>query len=302
MRTGLVWSCLLLSLAGAGCKSRYPPLTPPPGLPPPVRLDFKPPVDRLLTESVRATRTLQREGLPEVRDEAAFTTETRFTPSDGGWRAAQSVRTPRQVHDGRDVPSLSGAVLERFTLRMQLAADGTFVKLVGPEAAQEALRQVAPEGGPGVPEVERFFSPEALEIRTRREWEAKYAGLLQRNLVEGQRTWAVDSVTVDGAERTYLLERTVQGTRPTMFGDAVVLSLRCLDALPPKAPEELKAVWAEAGSPGLSKGVTCEGEQVVATGRFIPVRRLLKVKAVEAGTTLTLTTESQAEALQEEGP
>lgn len=301
MRTGLLWSCLLWSLAGAGCTSRYPPLNPAPGLPPPVRLDFKPPVDRLLTESVRAIRALQREGQPEVRDEAAFTTETRFTPSDGGWRVAQAVRTPRQVHDGRDVSSLSGAVLERFTLRMQLAADGTFVKLVGPEAAQEALRQVAPEGT-GVPEVERFFSPEALEGRTRREWEAKYAGLLQRNLVEGQRTWAVDSVNMDGEERTYLLERTVLGTRPTMFGDAVVLSLQCLDALPPKASAELKAVWAEAGSPELSKGVTCEGEQVVATGRFIPVRRLLKVKAVEAGTTLTLTTESQAEALQEEGP
>ncbi|NRD49656.1 hypothetical protein D7Y27_28465 [Corallococcus sp. AB004] len=300
MRTGLLWSCLLLSLA-AGCTSRYPPLNPAPGLPPPVRLDFKPPVDRLLTESVRATRTLQREGQREVRDEAAFTTETRFTPSDGGWRVAQSMRTPRQVHDGHDVPSVSGAVLERFTLRMQLAADGTFVKLVGPEAAQEALRQVAPEGT-GVPEVERFFNPEALEIRTRREWEAKYAGLLQRNLVEGQRTWAVDSVDVNGEERAFLLERTVEGTRLTTFGDAVVLTLKCLDALPPNAPAELKAAWAEAGSPELSKGVTCEGEQVVTWARFIPVRRLLKVKAVGAGGTLTLTTESQAEQLQEEGP
>jgi hypothetical protein len=304
MRTGLLWSCLLLSL-GTGCTSRYPPLNPAPGLPPPVRLDFKPPVDRLLTESVRATRTLQREGQREVRDEAAFTTETRFTPSDGGWRVAQSVRTPRQAHDGQDVPSLSGAVLERFTLRLQLAADGTFVKLVGAEAAQEALRQVVPEGTgvpPGVLEVERFFSPDALEIRTRREWEAKYAGLLQRNLVEGQRTWAVDSVDVNGQERAFILERTVQGTRLTAFGDAVVMTLQCLDALPPKAPAELRAAWAEAGSPELAKGVTCEGEQVVTWARFIPVRRLLKVKAVEAGTTLTLTTESQAEALQEEGP
>ncbi|MFP2900829.1 hypothetical protein [Corallococcus sp. 4LFB] len=300
MRPGLPWCCLVLSLA-AGCTSRYPPLNPAPGLPPPVRLDFKPPVDRLLTESVRATRTLQREGQPEVRDEAAFTTETRFAPSDGGWRVAQAVRTPRQVHDGRDVPSLSGAVLERFTLRMQLAADGTFVKLVGPEAAQDALRQVAPEGT-GVPEVEDFFTPEALETRARREWEAKYGGLLQRNLVEGQRTWAVDYVAVDGEERAYLLERTVEGTRPTTFGDAVVLSLRCLDALPPKAPAELRAAWTEAGSPELAKGVTCEGEQVVAWGRFIPVRRLLKVQAVGKGGTLTLTTESQAEMLQEEGP
>jgi hypothetical protein len=300
MRPGLPWCCLLLWL-GASCSSRYPPLNPAPGLPPPVRLDFKPPVDRLLTESVRATRTLQREGQPPVRDEAAFTTETRFLPSDGGWRVAQSVRTPRQVRDGRDVVSLSGAVLERFTLRMQLAADGAFVKLVGADAAREALRQVAP-GGAGAPEVEGFFSPEALETRARREWEAKYAGLLQRNLVEGQRTWAVDFLPGDGGERAYLLERTLQGTRTTPFGDAVVLTLRCLDALPEPAPAELKAAWEEAGSPALSKGVTCEGEQVVAHGRFVPVRRLLKVTAKGPDGNLTFTTESQAETLQEEGP
>ncbi|RYZ36767.1 MAG: hypothetical protein EOO71_30565 [Myxococcaceae bacterium] len=300
MRPGPLWCCLLVLSLGAGCSSRYPPLNPGPGLPPPVRLDFKPPVDRLLTESVRATRTLRREGQPEVRDQAEFTTETRFTPVDGGWRVAQAVRTPRQVHDGQDVVSLPGAVLERFTLRLQLAADGTFVKLVGPEAAQEALRQVVPQGS-GLPELERFFTPDALEARTRREWEAKYAGLLQRNLVEGQRTWAVDFLDVGGVERAYLLERTVEGTRPTTFGDAVVLSLKCLDALPEQAPAELRSVWAEAGSPELLKDVTCAGEQVVAWGRFVPVRRLLKVNAVVEGGTLSLTTESQAETLQEEG-
>ncbi|WP_227027076.1 hypothetical protein [Corallococcus soli] len=287
-------------MLGAGCSSRYPPLNPAPGLPPPVRLDFKPPVDRLLTESVRATRTLQREGVPEVRDLAEFTTLTRFTPADGGWRVAQGGRTPRFVHDGQDVESLPGAVLERFTLRLQLAADGTFVKLVGAEAAQEALRQVAPEGS-GLPELERFFTPDALEARARREWEAKYGGLLQRNLVEGQRTWAVDVIDVGGVERAYLLERTVRGTRPTTFGDAVVLSLRCLDALPDDAPAELRSTWEEAGSPALTKGVTCEGEQVVAWGRFVPVRRLLKVHAVVDGASVTLTTESQAETLQEQG-
>jgi hypothetical protein len=291
----------MVLLAAGGCRSRYPSLNPAPGLPPPVRLDFKPPVDRLLTESVSATRAVQREGGPESKDVASFTTETRFTPADGGWRVAQAVRTPRQAHDGQDVPSVAGAVLERFTLRLQLAADGTFVKLVGAEAAQEALRQVAP-GGTGLPQVERFFAPDALEARTRRDWEAKYAGLLQRNLVEGQRTWAVDVLGVGGEEHAYLLERTVQGTRPTAFGDAVVLSLKCLDALPANASAELKSVYAEAGAPALLHGVTCEGEQVVAWSRFIPVRRLLKVKAVVGEETVTLTTESQAETLQEEGP
>ena len=71
-----------------------------------------------------------------------------------------------------------------------------------PEGRQEAL--------------ERFFAPEALEARARREWEAKYGGLLRRNLVVGQRTWAVGGSSTGTGEVMYLLERTVTGTEPTL--------------------------------------------------------------------------------------
>jgi hypothetical protein len=97
-----------------------------------------------------------------------------------------------------------------------------------------------------------------------------------------------------------VLERTVQGTRDTKYGDALVLSLRCLDALPADAPEELTDAWETAGRPPLTPGVTCQGEQVVARGRFVPVSRELTVKATVAGESWTLTTESRAQALQEE--
>jgi hypothetical protein len=200
---------------------------------------------------------------------------------------------------GTEVDTWVDDVLTRFTLRVRLAADGTFVKLVSPESALEALRQVVPAGTDAAA-LERFFSPEVLEARTRREWEARYAGLFRRNLMEGQRIWAVDALPLGDTQVAYVLERTVQGTRDTDYGDALVLSLRCLDALPADAPAELTDAWETAGRPQLTPGVTCEGEQLVARGRFVPVSRELTVKAAVAGEQWTVTTESRAQGLQEE--
>jgi hypothetical protein len=302
MRSGLLPCCLMLSLLAASCRRAPPPLVPTAARPPPVRLDFQPPVDRVLTEAVRSVRVVERAGA-SVREEAELTTETRFTPAEGGWLLAQVVPRSRLTRGAADagaaVDTWVDDVLARFTLRVRLAADGTFVKLVSPESAQEALRQVVPEGT-DVAALERFFSPEVLEARTRREWEAKYAGLFQRNLTEEQRTWAVDVLPVGDAQVAYVLERTVQGTRDTRFGAALVLSLRCLDAVPPDAPDELADAWVAAGRPPLTPGVTCEGEQLVARGRFVPVSRVLTVKATVAGEAWTVTTESRAEGLQEE--
>ncbi len=311
--------------------------------PPPVRLDFQPPVDRVLTETVRAVRVVERAGAA-VREEAELTTETRFTPAEGGWLLAQVVPRSRLVRggaasavdggsqgtaqgsavpqgaaQGSQAPSGASAqqgaaqgstggtevdtwvddVLTRFTLRVRLAADGTFVKLVSPESALEALRQVVPAGTDAAA-LERFFSPEVLEARTRREWEARYSGLFRRNLMEGQRIWAVDVLPLGDTQVAYVLERTVQGTRDTDYGDALVLSLRCLDALPADATTELTDALETAGRPQLTPGVTCEGEQLVARGRFVPVSRELTVKATVAGEQWTITTESKAQGLQEE--
>ncbi|WP_307734603.1 hypothetical protein [Pyxidicoccus parkwayensis] len=294
----------------AACRRAPPPMVPTATRPPPVRLDFQPPVDRVLTETVRAVSTVERGGA-SAHEEAELTTETRFTPSEGGWLLAQVVPRSRLVRGGPAVSVDGGTavgsevdtyvddVLARFTLRVKLAADGTFVKLEAPESALEALHQVLPPGV-SAPELERFFSPEALETRTRREWEARYSGLFRRNLTEGQRIWAVDVLPVGETQVAYVLERTVQGTRDTEYGDALVLSLRCLDALPADAPEELTDAWTTAGRPQLTPGVTCGGEQVVTRGRFIPVSRELTVKATVAGALWTVTTESRAKGLQEE--
>ncbi|NMO22003.1 hypothetical protein HPC49_35250 [Pyxidicoccus fallax] len=303
MRPRLLLCSLMLSLLAAACRRAPPPLVPTAARPPPVRLEFQPPVDRVLTETVRAIRVVERGGT-SVREEAEATTETRFTPSEGGWLLAQVVPRSRLVRGGADagteVDTWVDNVLARFTLRVRLAADGTFVGLVSAESALEALRQVVPAGAPDLAVLERFFSPEALEARMRREWEAKYAGLFARNLMEGQRIWSVDVLPMGETQVAYVLERTVQGTRDTDYGDALVLTLRCLGTLPEGSPDELTDAWEAAGKPQLTPGVTCEGEQVVARGRFVPVSRELTVKATVAGESWTVTTQSRAQSLQEE--
>ncbi|MBU8899511.1 hypothetical protein KRR26_28235 [Corallococcus sp. M34] len=292
----LVSCCALLSLA-LGCHSR-PRLVPVSSPPPPLRLDFRPPVDRVLTELLQTSRTVERGGA-RTRDDAELTTQSRFAPSEGGWLLTQTVEHARRVHDGQEVTSAVDELLTRFALQQRLSADGSFIRLEGADAARQAVRQALP-AGPEMALLERFFAPEALEARARREWEVKYGGLFQRNLVEGQRTWAVDAFTTGDSEGHFLLERTVQGSRATEYGDAVVFTLRCLDKVPKDASRELLEAWSEAGSPALTSGVTCQGEQVVARSRFVPVHRRLTVSAPVRGETWTWTTETHAQQLQEE--
>jgi len=97
----------------------------------------------------------------------------------------------------------------------------------------------------------------------------------------------------------YVLERTVTGTELTDQGSALVLGLKCLDAVPEDAPPELREVVEEAGSSALTPGVTCEGEQVVARGYFVPMRRKLTVHAKVGDATWTLATQTKLEMLEE---
>lgn len=296
-----------LLLLAAACQRR-PPLVPQVGAPLPVRLDFRPPVGRVLTETATTAREVVR-GDARAEDAVELTTETRFTPAGGGWLMTQTVSKARLTRGGEPVATPVVDVLKRFPLQVRLAADGTFVEVVDEEAALKALHEVVPSGW--AEELERFFEPEALTRRTRSEWEAKYGGLLGRNLEVGQRTWAVGRLVVGAEEVVYVLERTVTGTEPTLFGDALTLALRCLDKLPEGeeapsdpyaargAPAELREVYEAAGSPALTPGVTCTGEQVVARGLFVPVQRGLTVKVKLGEETWTVSTRSQVETLEE---
>ncbi|HYH95145.1 hypothetical protein [Hyalangium sp.] len=295
LRRRLTWLCCAVVLAG--CTKPASSLVPEAGAPLPVRLDFRPPVDRAMTERVQMTRTVERGGARQS-EEAEMTTVTHFTPAESGWQLAQTVARARMTRGGTPVETVVDEVLTRFPLRVRLAADGAFVKVLNADEGLKALRQGVP-AGQQTGALEAFFSPEALEVRTRREWEAKYGGLLQRNLMVGQHTWAVEGFSTAEGEVRYLLQRTVTGTELTDQGDALVLSLKCLDGVPEDAPSELREVVEEAGGPELTPGVTCEGEQVVARGYFVPMRRTLSVRVKVGDATWTLATQTKLELLEE---
>ncbi len=291
----LTWLCCAVVLAA--CTKPASSLVPEAGAPLPVRLDFRPPVDRAMTERVRTARTVEREGTRQT-DEVEMTSVTRFTPAESGWQMAQTVTRARMTRGGAAVETVVDDVLARFALRVRLAADGSFVKVLNADEGLKALRQVVPAGHQAGA-LEAFFAPEAVEARARSEWAARYGGLLQRNLMVGQHTWAVETFSTGEGEVRYLVERTVRGTELTDQGDALVLGLRCLDAVPEDAPAELREVVEEAGGTALTPGVTCEGEQVVARGYFVPIRRNLSVQAKVGGATWTLAMETKLEMLEE---
>ncbi|MDC0714434.1 hypothetical protein POL68_38620 [Stigmatella sp. ncwal1] len=280
----------------ASCTKPPPSRLPEAGLPP-VRLDFRPPADRSITERAQTVRTVERGGERKT-ETVEMTTVTRFAPVESGWQLTQTVSRAGMSQEGAPVRTQVDEVFTRVALQVQLAADGAFVKVSNPGEALKVLRTAAP-AGQGLGALEAFLSPEAVEERTRREWEAKFGGLFQRNLTVGQHTWAVDRFPTPEGEIVYLLERTVTGTRLTDQGDALVLSLRCLEALPEEASAELQEVYQGAGAPPLTPGVTCEGEQVVARGHFVPVSRTLTVRAQVAGAAWTLAAQTKLEMLEE---
>ncbi|MFY0524742.1 hypothetical protein ACN28I_16805 [Archangium gephyra] len=284
---------LLVALVSA-CSRNAPSLVPAPGAPPPARLEFKPPDGAVLTESLKSS--VGWSGAPGTQD-AELTTVTRFTPEQSGWLLTQRVTQARYTREGAPVETLVDDVLTRFPLRVRLAGDGTFVGVVEPEAALAALAAVAP-AGQDVSLLEGFFAPEALEARTRAEWEAKYGGLYGRAWEPGAQSYVVGTVPLGGREVTYLLERTFTGTLPTEHGEAMVFSLHCLAAPGAEASPRVLEALSQAGDPELTPGVQCEGEQLLGRGRFIPVRRGLTLRATLGDETWTWAAKSQLESLQ----
>jgi hypothetical protein len=244
------------------------------------------------------TSSVQRSGGPESEaHEAELTTVTRFTREQGGWLLTQRVTRSHYTRDGEPVRTLVDEVLTRFPLRVRLSADGTYVGVEEPEAALTVLKQVAPAGVDVTP-LQRFFAPDALDERTRGEWEVKYGGLYGRVLEPGQHSYVVGSVPLGGREVTYLLERTVTGSLLSDYGEAMLFSLRCLPPPGDDAPEPVREALRLAGNPEPTPGVECEGEQLLGRGRFLPVRRGLTLRATWDGETWTWVTRSELESLR----
>ncbi|OJH40777.1 hypothetical protein [Cystobacter ferrugineus] len=299
MRTSSSFLLILLAAPVTACHRDIPSLNPPPAAAPPLRPLFLPPDDSLLTETVRTS--LRHEGTPDAR-EAEMTTVSRFSAEQDSWVLTQRVTRSRYLQGGQPMESLVDTVLQRAVLRLRLAADGTYVRLVEPEAVLAAIREVAPRELDVTP-LERFFAPDALEARTRGEWEVKYGGIYGRAWVPGQRGYAVGVLPVGGREVTYLLERTFTGTQLTEQGEALVFSLRCLAQPGDVSPQAVRDTLRLAGDPQVTPGVECDGEQLLGKGRFLPVRRGFTLRASLDGETWTWATQSTLEsvrALEEE--
>ena len=294
MRTLRSWSPLLLVLLASACRHDIPSLEPRLASTPPSRLRFQSLENAVLTE--RVSSSLRRASVPGEQV-AEMTTTTRLAPEPQGWRLTQQVTHASLSRNAVPVKTLVEEVLVRAPLQIRLATDGTFVRLEEPGAALAALSAVRP-AGLDVTALERLFAPEALEARTRAEWEVKYGGLYGRPLEPGQRVLAVGTVELGGREVTYLLERLFTGWRLTEHGETWVFALRCLEAPGEEAPPEVRDVLNRAGDPEVTPGVTCEGEQLLGQSGFLPVRRGFTLRATLDGETWTWATQAALESVR----
>ena len=279
---GLALALLALSAAPA-CKRRST-LVPATEYVQPLRLEFHPPVGRDVVEDI----TVRTRPGPEASsdapptDELTLRTVSRFVPERQAWVLTQRTTALQLRHQGADVQSPLAPLLLRVPLRVQLARDGAFVRVLEAEGLESALAEAGLE--PQVQaQAQALLGAEAQQQRVQREWTARYGGVYGRNLQLGQRLYALDAVAVGGRERGYVLERTLSGTLLTDFGEALVFQLRCLGQPPPGAPPELQAQLAASDAPALEPSVSCEGEQVLARGTFVPVRSRLSVHVQEPG-------------------
>lgn len=274
-----------LALA-AGCKRRST-LAPATDYAQPLRMEFRPPVERALTETLTVSSSVQRAGepVPSSTDEVTLTTESRFRPDRQAWVLTQRTTAVQLRRGGAPVQSPLAPLLQRVPLRVQLAGDGAFVRVLDAEAREA---EVAESGldAQAQAAVLQVLDADVVQARVGREWTARYGGLFGRNLQLGQKLYALDAVALPdegaGQELAYVLERTLSGTLLTEYGEALVFSLRCLGQVAPDAPAQLRALLAAPDAPALEPSVSCEGEQVLARGAFVPVRSSLSLRVSPA--------------------
>jgi hypothetical protein len=273
---------VLLVLLTAGCKTPRSTFPPPGDSAPVVRLDFRPPEGTPLVEHLVSARGVRRGEAPEEEERVELESVTSFRREGRTWVLSQQVSRARSWRGGRALDTPVDDVVGAAPLELVLAPDGAFVRVAQPERWERALLAL-PLDAAVQARLRDYFAPEAVEARSRQEWEAKYAGLFQRNLVVGQRLYTLERQRAGEREVGYVLERTLAGTEPSVWGPALVFHLRCLGKVDEAAPLELRAALLGAPEAALEPSVECEGEQVVAGSPFVPVRSALTVSATVAG-------------------
>ncbi len=264
-----------------GCKAGPRPF-PEPQEPPPqtVRIEFQPPVGRTLVERSTVTRSERDSEGTSHHELVEATLHSRFEPNDQGYVLTQEVPAVRVTRDGAAVESPLVQLVTGFPLRIQLARDGAFVRLLNPEDAEAAVRKAFPN--PQEAEsVLTFFTPAALEAQARREWESRYGELFARNLRAGSAWYGIEALEVGGEQLPYLVERRVEGTKPTVEGRDLVIRLSCPPSVQGAADPEAARQALEAADLDVQdlRAVECEGEQRVALDPFLPRSTVLEVRS-----------------------
>jgi hypothetical protein len=281
-----------LALLGAttGCKTAGSTAPEPPrkvaaaALPPgvTVQIDFAPPEGKTLAEQWRVARSEGPVGEATTHSETSNSTlEMRYEHVGDGWTLVQRISSVTISRDGKvwDDPLVQFAT--KFSVKSKMSAGGEFSALLNPDDARQAVRATFHK------EVEQetllqMFTDEAQESNARRQWKSRFAGLFGRPLKAGTALYTVDAVGLTtGQVVQYVMERTVEGTSPTDYGEALVLAVKCLSK-PEDAAErgELERVLKEAGDVNPEPSARCEGQQIFARSPFIPVKSWLKIRAV----------------------
>lgn len=267
-----------------------------------ILLVFRPPSNRMLTEHslTRRTEHWQSGGVAQSLVEAVEGTMlSRFEPTDGGWVLSQQTKDLKVTHNGKPVESKLISLVQSLLLKVRVSNDGAFVRLDNPDQTQRAVEQAFGSRNPE--SVSQFFSPVQIEERARKEWDSKYRGLLNHPLSTVDAFYLMDSFgTADGAQIGYLLERRIAGTTKTAYGEAVVLSLRCLT--PAQAADAGATSVADLDPEVLEASVECTGQELLAREPFFPIRSMVSISAsptvTDGGNALKVTFEKQVEAVK----
>lgn len=278
----LAWGLLASGCKGPGEAVKAPAAPP---APEPLRVDFSPAPGKTLTErtlTVRAEAPIAPAApSPPYRESVEAVLKSSFEQAPGGgWVLTQQVASLQAKGNDQVIQNKLTELVQRFPMKLALAADGAFVRYLNPEAAEAAVRALFDQ--PGQAEaVLPYFAPRALEEQARREWDAKYGGLFNRNLTPGVTAfYGVETVSLSsGAQLAYGVERRVVARAQTAFGPAVVLELRCLGSAEGPAKATLERLMAERDVDALEPSVRCEGRQEVASSPFVPVRTVMHLTA-----------------------
>jgi hypothetical protein len=272
-----------------------------------ILVPFHPPSNKTLTEHsvTRRTEVRNRQQQPgqSLVEAVEATMVSRYERADGGWILSQQTRDLKVTRDGNPVVNKLTALVQSFPLKIRVSDDGAFVQLANPDDAQRAVQQVF-RNPVEAESISQFFTPMQIEERARKEWDAKYAGMFNHTLATTSTFYLLDSfVTAEGSQITYLLERKVSGTAKTSFGEAVVLSIRCLTHLEADAGQEaVQNLVPELDPSLLEPSVECSGQELLARDPFLPVKSGVSVVATpqvkDGGIPLRVTFEKQVEAVK----